>query len=167
MEACNAAIEADEGHEWNYVHRASMHEMNEDFEAMVKDFQKAAEINKENREIQQGLQRAQKLLKQSNKRNYYKILGVPRNADKRTITKAYRKMAQEWHPDRFDSEEEKAKAEKKFMDIAAAKEVLTDPEKRRMFDNGMFLGVDFCVVSVSFFLFSPLFCSSVFFLLGI
>ena len=37
-----------------------------------------------------------------------------------------RKLAQKWHPDNFQDEDEKKKAEKKFMDIAAAKEVLTD-----------------------------------------
>lgn len=39
----------------------------------------------------------------------------------------FRKLAQKWHPDNFQDEDEKKKAEKKFMDIAAAKEVLTDP----------------------------------------
>jgi DnaJ family protein C protein 3 len=41
----------------------------------------------------------------------------------------------QWHPDLFQGEEKKA-AEKKFIDIASAKEVLTDPEKRQKFDNG-------------------------------
>ncbi len=41
-----------------------------------------------------------------------------------------------WHPDKFEGEEEKKKAEKKFMDIASAKEVLSDPEKRKQFDSG-------------------------------
>ncbi len=59
-----------------------------------------------------------------------------RNASKKEITKAYRKLAAEWHPDRFAEGEEKEHAEKKFIDIAAAKEVLTDPEKRQKFDNG-------------------------------
>ena len=58
-----------------------------------------------------------------------------RNASKKEITKAYRKLAAEWHPDRYDGKE-KEEAEKKFIDIAAAKEVLTDPEKRQKFDNG-------------------------------
>lgn len=52
-----------------------------------------------------------------------------RNANKQEIIKAYRKLAQQWHPDNFQSEDEKKEAEKKFIDIAAAKEVLTDPGK--------------------------------------
>lgn len=52
-----------------------------------------------------------------------------RNASKQQIMKAYRKMAQKWHPDNFREEAEKKAAEKKFIDIASAKEVLTDPGK--------------------------------------
>lgn len=54
------------------------------------------------------------------------IFNLFRTAGKREILKAYRKLAQKWHPDNFQGDE-KAKAEKKFIDIAAAKEVLTDP----------------------------------------
>jgi DnaJ family protein C protein 3 len=70
------------------------------------------------------------LLKQSLKRDYYKILGQPRNCQKKEIQKAYRSLAMQWHPDKFPGEEEKKAAEKKFMDIASAKEVLTDPQVR-------------------------------------
>lgn len=49
--------------------------------------------------------------------------------------KAYKKLAKKWHPDRYKGDD-KAKAEKMFVDIAAAKEVLTDPDKRQQFDNG-------------------------------
>ena len=48
-----------------------------------------------------------------------------RTARKKEILKAYRKLAAIWHPDKYDGDD-KAKAEKKFIDIAAAKEVLTD-----------------------------------------
>lgn len=54
---------------------------------------------------------------------------APRTAQKKDIIKAYRKLAQQWHPDNFQDPEEKKKAEKKFIDIAQAKEVLTDPGK--------------------------------------
>lgn len=50
-----------------------------------------------------------------------------RSANKQEIIKAYRKLAQQWHPDNFQSEAEKKEAEKRFIDIASAKEVLTDP----------------------------------------
>lgn len=58
-----------------------------------------------------------------------------RNANKQEIIKAYRKLAQQWHPDNFQSKTDKKEAEKKFIDIASAKEVLTDPgqELRRLF----------------------------------
>ena len=42
----------------------------------------------------------------------------------------------QWHPDKFQDEEDKKTAEKKFMDIAAAKEVLTDPDMRTKYDQG-------------------------------
>lgn len=52
-----------------------------------------------------------------------------RTAQKKEIIKAYRKLAQQWHPDNFQDPEDKKAAEKKFIDIAQAKEVLTDPGK--------------------------------------
>ena len=66
------------------------------------------------------------------------FLGVKKSATKQEIVKAYRKQAQKWHPDNFATNEDERKvAEKKFIDIAAAKEVLTDPEKRQQFDSGI------------------------------
>lgn len=92
------------------------------------------------------------MLKQSKKRDYYKILGVSRTATNKEINKAYRTLAKQWHPDKFEGEEEKNEAEQKFYEIAAAKEVLTDKggrgvtfdpptlqtltEMRQKFDNG-------------------------------
>lgn len=106
------------------------------YEEAIKDFQSAKEHSENDRQIKEGLERAQRLLKQSKKRDYYKILGVKRTAQKKEILKAYRKLAQQWHPDNFQDAEEKKKAEKKFIDIAQAKEVLTDPEMRSKFDQG-------------------------------
>ena len=54
------------------------------------------------------------------------IGGICRTAAKREILKAYRKLAVQWHPDQHEGDDKK-KAEKMFIDIAAAKEVLTDP----------------------------------------
>uniref|UniRef100_A0A4W5KR97 DnaJ (Hsp40) homolog, subfamily C, member 3b n=1 Tax=Hucho hucho TaxID=62062 RepID=A0A4W5KR97_9TELE len=116
--------------------RAEAFILNQDYEKAVEDYQEAREFDMENNEIREGLERAQKLLKLSRKRDYYKILGVNRSANKQEIIKAYRKLAQQWHPDNFREESEKKEAEKRFIDIASAKEVLTNPEKRQMFDSG-------------------------------
>ncbi|KAI5638608.1 dnaJ domain-containing protein [Phthorimaea operculella] len=99
-------------------------------------FKQALELEEGLSRAKEGLQRAQQLQKQSEQRDYYKILGVKRTATKQEIVKAYRKAAQKWHPDQFQGDEKKV-AEKKFIDVAAAKEVLTDPEKRAQFDQGI------------------------------
>uniref|UniRef100_A0A8V5G2I2 DnaJ homolog subfamily C member 3 n=1 Tax=Melopsittacus undulatus TaxID=13146 RepID=A0A8V5G2I2_MELUD len=116
--------------------RAEAYLLEDLYEEAIKDYETAQANSENDQQIREGLERAQKMLKQSQKRDYYKILGVKRNAQKQEIIKAYRKLASQWHPDNFQSEEEKKKAEKKFIDIAAAKEVLTDPEMRRKFDAG-------------------------------
>jgi DnaJ homolog subfamily C member 3 len=107
------------------------------YDDAIRTYQDALELDENLQRAKEGLERAKRLQKQSEKRDYYKILNVPRTATTREITKAYRKMAQKWHPDNFATNESERKiAEKKFIDIAAAKEVLTDPEKRQQFDNG-------------------------------
>ncbi|XP_059618754.1 dnaJ homolog subfamily C member 3 [Phlebotomus argentipes] len=105
------------------------------FDDAIKDYQAAINIDEHLQRAKEGLERAKRLQKQSERRDYYKILNVKRTATKQEVIKAYRKAAQKWHPDNFQGDEKKI-AEKKFIDIAAAKEVLTDPEKRQQFDNG-------------------------------
>ena len=102
----------------------------------LEDFRNAKEIDPEFRRAKEGVDRVLKLQKQASKRNYYKILGVKRTASKKEIVKAYRHLAQMWHPDMFPDPVDKEHAEKKFIDIADAKEVLTNKEKREKYDRG-------------------------------
>ena len=69
-------------------------------------------------------------------KNYYEILGVNKNATDEEIKKAYRKLAAQWHPDRWvnATDEEKKTAEEKIKEINEANSVLSDPEKRRNYD---------------------------------
>ncbi|XP_013769246.1 dnaJ homolog subfamily C member 3b isoform X1 [Pundamilia nyererei] len=136
IDVCSEAHQRDPRNANVLRDRAEAYILNQDYEKAVEDYQEAREFDGDSNDIKEGLDRAQRLLKQSRKRDYYKILGVSRSANKQEITKAYRKLAQQWHPDNFQSEAEKKEAEKKFIDIASAKEVLTDPEMRQKFDAG-------------------------------
>lgn len=64
------------------------------------------------------------------KRDYYEVLGVPRNATQEEIKQAYRRLARQYHPDVNKSPD----AEEKFKEINEAYQVLSDPEKRRQYD---------------------------------
>jgi molecular chaperone DnaJ len=66
------------------------------------------------------------------KRDYYEVLGVSKNASEADIKRAYRRMAIKYHPDKNPDDKE---AEAKFKECAEAYEVLSDPEKRKRYDN--------------------------------
>jgi curved DNA-binding protein CbpA len=65
-------------------------------------------------------------------KDYYKVLGVERDASQETIKKIYRKLAMKYHPDQNRGNKQ---AEEKFKDINEAYEVLSDPKKRERYDQ--------------------------------
>jgi len=77
----------------------------------------------------------------STKRDYYEVLGVPKNASDEDIKKAYRKHAMKHHPDRNQGDAAK-KAEERFKECKEAYEMLSDPQKRAAYDQFGHAGVD-------------------------
>jgi len=75
------------------------------------------------------------------KRDYYEILGVERNASVDVIKKAYRALAMKHHPDRVPAEHKKD-AEEKFKELSEAYAVLSDPQKRQVYDQYGHAGFD-------------------------
>jgi DnaJ family protein C protein 3 len=83
------------------------------------------------------MQKAQVALKRSKTKDYYKVLGVPHDADERQIKSAYRKATRIHHPDKSMKQGmSKEDAERKMASINEAYEVLSNPELRERFDRG-------------------------------
>lgn len=135
IKLCTETIELEPQNAYAYCDRAEAYLLEDKLDDALKDYQEAKNINNDLHRAKEGIDRVNKLIKQAKKRDYYKILGVTRSASKPEITKKFRKLASKWHPDKYDGDDKKM-AEKKFIDIAAAKEVLTDPEKRAKYDQG-------------------------------
>ncbi|KAF2085423.1 DnaJ and TPR domain-containing protein [Saccharata proteae CBS 121410] len=109
----------------------------DDFDAAIRTLNDAKEHHGNTQKIQEMLQKANNLLRRSKQKDYYKVLGVSRDASEREIRKAYRQLVKQFHPDKATEQGiTKEEAEKKIVAINEAYEVLSDPELKQRFDNG-------------------------------
>ncbi|KAK4942506.1 hypothetical protein LTR10_017802 [Elasticomyces elasticus] len=120
------------------LYQAQKHMENENYDAAIASLSTAKDNHPDAQNtINQKLQDAQIALKRSKTKDYYKVLGVSRDADERTIKKAYRTATKTYHPDKAAAKGvPKEEAEKKMASINEAYEVLSDPELKERFDRG-------------------------------
>ncbi|EPY20745.1 DnaJ like protein subfamily C member 7 [Strigomonas culicis] len=120
-----------------FARRSRIQERLENYEDAVRDMQEAAQ---QDRSFEAELNHLKARAKKARRKDYYKTLGLPQNeSNADTIKRAYKRACLQWHPDKWAhaSEEEKTHAEKEFKEIGEAFGVLSDPQKKRMYDSGM------------------------------
>ena len=100
ISACEEVLKQNPNDADALYYRAQAYIVDELLDKAQQDCQKAHEVENSQR-TSECIDKINKLIKQSKKRDYYKILGVKRSADKKAIIKAYRKMAHVWHPGKY------------------------------------------------------------------
>ncbi|KAF2101905.1 TPR-like protein [Rhizodiscina lignyota] len=104
-----------------------------DWEEAIREYKAVQEQHPEEPGLAKDIRHAELELKKSKRKDYYKILGVDKNADDNEIKKAYRKLAIVHHPDKNPGDEAAAE---RFKDVGEAYETLSDPQKRARYDSG-------------------------------
>lgn len=151
IENCTSAIKLDDSYLKAYMRRAASHLVlaeESNCNKAIQDYEKALNLvsemppeqqKQQSIDIKKKIREAQVQLKRAKRKDFYKILGVPKDATDNEIKKCYRKLALKWHPDRHanSTEEKKKEAENTFRDVNLAYEVLSDPVKKRKYDSGV------------------------------
>lgn len=86
--------------------------------------------------LKQRQQEVAVLIKQAKSKDYYKMLGIARDATDKDIKKGYRAQSKLYHPDKYKGDLDATAVERKMAEINEAYEILSDPQKRAAFDNG-------------------------------
>ncbi|KAF2130155.1 DNAJ domain-containing protein [Dothidotthia symphoricarpi CBS 119687] len=134
---CAEALQLNPDSLHGLLHKAQQQLDTDLFEEAVRTLDHAKEHHANSQKIQELLQKAHTLLKRSKTKDYYKVLGVARDADDRDIKKAYRKLSKAYHPDKASANNMTPEdAQKKMAAVNEAYEVLSDEELKARFDRG-------------------------------
>lgn len=134
---CKEALELKPDSLPGLLNKAQLELDADNFEEAVRTLDSAKESHGQSQKVQELLHKAHTLLKRSKQKDYYKVLGVARDADERQIKKAYRSLSKVYHPDKASANNlTPEEAQKKMAAINEAYEVLSDPELKERFDNG-------------------------------
>jgi DnaJ family protein C protein 7 len=125
IQDCTEALRLDPGYVKAMKVRAKANAGADNWEDAVRDYKSVAENNPSEKGIAEEIRRAEFELKKSQRKDYYKILGVGKDASETEIKKAYRKMAIQYHPDKNRDGEA---GDEKFKEIGEAYETLIDSQ---------------------------------------
>ncbi|VDD76229.1 unnamed protein product [Mesocestoides corti] len=137
LEACDYVIKRMGQSVDPHFDKAEVYINLEKYDEAEAEYRRILELEQNNHKATQGLKNVKNLKARGKKRDYYKILGVRRTANEKEIKQAYRELAGKNHPDRYTDEAEKKAAEKRFLDINDARDVLLDKNMRAQFDSGI------------------------------
>ena len=145
LDQCSHAIQEKGENSYDSIEiikkKAEIYESLEKWDEALKSYNQIARIDRRHPKIHEKIEKCEKMKKRAKSRDYYKILGLSRKCKAKDVRTKYKKLALIYHPDRCSKNEETngwsaEKCEQAFRDIADAKEVLSDKEKRAMFDEG-------------------------------
>jgi DnaJ family protein C protein 7 len=134
IQDCDQAIKLDPSYTKARKTRAKALGEGGDWDEAVRAYKQIQEQTPEEPNIQKDIRHAEMELKKSKRKDYYKILGIEKEASEPEIKKAYRKLAVVHHPDKNPNDPD---AEARFKDIQEAHETLSDPQKRERYDSGV------------------------------
>jgi len=130
------STECDPTNAKNFYKRGKLEKDLKDWECAEACMKKAKSMDP-SLQIDAELKQISQEVVKSNNKDYYAILGLQKNATPEQIKKAYKEMVRKHHPDKHTSnKEEQEKAEKIFKEINEANDVLSDPQKKQMYDLG-------------------------------
>jgi len=133
IQFCDAALKLDPSYTKARRTRAKCLGESGDWEAAINDLKALHESSPEEPGLAKEIRAAELELKKAQRKDYYKILGVDKDAGDAEIKKAYRRLAIQTHPDKNPDD---PKAQEKFQDVGEAYETLSDPQKRQKYDSG-------------------------------
>ncbi|KAK6511946.1 hypothetical protein TWF481_000847 [Arthrobotrys musiformis] len=131
---CDAALKLDPTYTKARRTRAKVLGQAGKWEEAVRELKGLYESNPQDGTLPKEIRQAELELKKSLRKDYYKILGIEKDANEQQIKKAYRQMAIKWHPDKNP---DNPNADAKFKDIGEAYETLSDMHKRDRYDRGL------------------------------
>ncbi|KAI9645910.1 hypothetical protein NHQ30_005347 [Ciborinia camelliae] len=134
IEDCDQALQLDPSYTKAKKTKATALGESGQWDEAVRELKQLQEQDPSDASIAREVRRAELELKKSKRKDYYKILGVEKDADENQIKKAYRKAAIIHHPDKNRDDPH---AEERFKDIGEAYETLSDSEKRARYDSGV------------------------------